>query len=204
MWIWNKWNILWNNSKWSSLYQHSIVVTGNRWWTSLKHRIRVRSTAELRTKEAKSIDDRLSRAVAGGDSLTVEIDRRDFERESSERYKGFVVRPRLKRVLNKAVETNATVCEEVRRFPDRYIDSVKTPDGRALRSNREMRDAFRAHFRDHFARCPDLPLQEFRNYLADSPPHTFGWLKRLVARVWLLNAKSVMHWSRSASTSRRD
>ena len=32
-----------------------------------------------------------------------------------------------------------------------------------------MRDAFRAHFRDRFARCPDLPLQEFRSYLADFP-----------------------------------
>ena len=36
-----------------------------------------------------------------------------------------------------------------------------------LRANREIRDAFRAHFRDRFAHCPDLPLQEFRNYLAD-------------------------------------
>ena len=32
-----------------------------------------------------------------------------------------------------------------------------------------MRDAFRTHFRDRFARCPDLPLQEFRSYLADFP-----------------------------------
>ena len=32
-----------------------------------------------------------------------------------------------------------------------------------------MRDAFRAHFRDRFARCPDLPLQRFRSYLADFP-----------------------------------
>ena len=32
-----------------------------------------------------------------------------------------------------------------------------------------MRDAFRAHFRDRFARCPDLPLWEFRSYLADFP-----------------------------------
>ena len=32
-----------------------------------------------------------------------------------------------------------------------------------------MRDAFRAHFRDRFARCPDLPIQEFRSYLADFP-----------------------------------
>ena len=58
---------------------------------------------------------------------------------------------------------------EVRRFPDRYIDSVKNSDERLLRSSREMHDAFRAHFRDRFARCTDLPLQEFRRYLADFP-----------------------------------
>ena len=34
-----------------------------------------------------------------------------------------------------------------------------------LQSNR----TFWAHFCDHFARCPDLPVQEFRNYLADFP-----------------------------------
>ena len=124
-----------------------------------------------------------------GDSLGVELARRDLERESSERYKGHVVRSRLKRVLNRAVKSNATAREEVRRFPDRYIASVKTPDGRLFRSTREIRDAFRAHFRDRFARCIDLPLREFRNYLADYP--NLGWLKRLVARVWLLNAKSV-------------
>ena len=67
------------------------------------------------------------------------------------------------------MKTNSTAREEVRRFSDRYIDSVKSPDGRVLRSNREIRDAFRTHFRDHFARCPDLPLQEFRCYLADFP-----------------------------------
>ena len=32
-----------------------------------------------------------------------------------------------------------------------------------------MRDAFRAYFRDRFARCPDLPLQEFRSYFVDFP-----------------------------------
>ena len=48
------------------------VVTGNRWWVSLKHKIRDFATKygrQLnldRTKEAKSIDDQLSRAVAGG------------------------------------------------------------------------------------------------------------------------------------------
>ena len=106
----------------------------------------------------------------GGDSLGVELARRDLERESSERYKGSVVRSRLKRVLNEAVKSNATAREEeVRRFPDRYIASVKTPDGRLLRSGREIRDAFRAHFLDRFARCTDLPLQEFRSYLVDFP-----------------------------------
>ena len=29
-----------------------------------------------------------------------------------------------------------------------------------------MHDAFQAHFRDRFARCPELPLQELRSYLA--------------------------------------
>ena len=36
-----------------------------------------------------------------------------------------------------------------------------------LQSNRKMHDAFRVHFRDRFARCPDLSVQEFRRYLAN-------------------------------------
>ena len=68
------------------------------------------------------------------------------------------------------MKSNATAREEeVRRFPDWYIDSIKSPDGRMLRSNREIRDAFRVYFRDRLARCPDLPLQEFRCYLTDFP-----------------------------------
>ena len=59
--------------------------------------------------------------------------------------------------------------EEVRRFSHRYIDSVKSPDGCVLQSNREMHDAFRAYFRDRFAHWPDLLLQEFRSYLSDLP-----------------------------------
>ena len=108
--------------------------------------------------------------MAGGDSLGIELARRDLEIESSERYKGYVVRSRLRRVPNEAVKTNATAHEEeVRRFSDRYIASVKTPDGRLLRLSREIRDAFRAHFQDRFARCTDLPLREFRSDLADFP-----------------------------------
>ena len=68
------------------------------------------------------------------------------------------------------MKTNATAREEeVRRFPDRYIGSVKAPEGRLLRSGREIRDAFRTHFWACFARCTDLPLREFRSYLADFP-----------------------------------
>ena len=37
------------------------------------------------------------------------------------------------------------------------IEFVKSP----------MYEAFWAHFRDHFARCPDLPIHEFHSYLAD-------------------------------------
>ena len=110
------------------------AVTGNRWWVS-SHRIRDFATKygrQLnldRTKEAKSIEDQLS--------LSIELARGDLERKTSERYKGFVARSRLKRVLNEAVKSNATAHEEeVRRFPDRYIDSVKSPDGHLLRSNR--------------------------------------------------------------------
>ena len=50
-------------------------------------------------------------------TLYVEQARRDLECESSERYKGFVVRTRLKRVLNEALKSNTSAREEeVRRF----------------------------------------------------------------------------------------
>ena len=104
------------------------------------------------------------------DFLAVDLARRALDREASERYKGFVVRSRLKRVSNKAVKCGAfTSKEELRRFLHRYIELIKSPDGHVLRSNREMRRTFRAHFCDCFARCPDLPIQEFCSYLADFP-----------------------------------
>ena len=57
-----------------SLIQRALVgaVTGNRWWDLLNIGLEislpntVRQLNLDRTKEAKSIDDRLSRAVAGG------------------------------------------------------------------------------------------------------------------------------------------
>ena len=48
--------------------------------------------------------------------------------------------------------------EEVRKFPSRDFVSVKSPNGRVRQSNREIREAFRVHFRDRFACCTDLPL----------------------------------------------
>ena len=57
--------------------------------------------------------------------------------------------------------------EELRRFPCRYIECVNSPDGRGLRSKREIRQEFRAIFRNRFVRCPNFQVQEFLNYLAD-------------------------------------
>ena len=57
--------------------------------------------------------------------------------------------------------------EEVQRFPHQYIEIVKSPNGHMLHSNQEICWAFRAHFHDRFAHCPDLPVQDFRSYLAD-------------------------------------
>ena len=152
------------------------AVIGNRWWASLKYRIRdfaIKYSQQLaldRAKKAKSLEDRLSRAVEVGDSVAIDLARRDLERESSECYKGFVVRNRLKRVPNETVKCNAFLRkEEWRRFPCRYTECVSAPDGRLLISSREIREAFRAHFRGHFTLCPELQLQEFRNYLADFP-----------------------------------
>ena len=67
--------------------------------------------------------------------------------------------------LNEAVKSNATAREEeVRRFPGRYIDFVKSPDGRVLRSNHEI-----PFGRNFVIALPAVLLQEFRSYLADSP-----------------------------------
>ena len=123
-----------------------------------------------RTKMAKSLEDKLSRAVEEEDSLAVALARQHLEREASERYKGYVVRSRLKRVPNEAVKSNASASEEkVRRFPFLYIESVKSQDRHVFDLNREMRDAFRTHFCDRFARCPGLSVNEFRSYLTDFP-----------------------------------
>ena len=91
------------------------TVTGNKWWGSLKYRIgdfAIKYGQQLkldRAKKVKFLDDKLSRAVERGNSLAVDLARRDIEREASERYKGFVVRARLNRVSNEVVKCNAFV-----------------------------------------------------------------------------------------------
>ena len=70
-----------------------------------------------------------------------------------------VIRSRLKRVSNEAVKCNSFVREEeVRRFPHQFIESIKSTDECVLRSDREIHEAFRVHFRDRFTNLPDLPL----------------------------------------------
>ena len=87
--------------------------------------------------------------------------------------------------------------EELWRFPCRYIESIKSPDGCVFRSDWKIREVFRVHFRDRFVCWFDLPVKEFHNYLADFL--TFRRWKWLATSIWLLNAKSVTHWSRLAS-----
>ena len=80
--------------------------------------------------------------------------------------------------------------EEVQRFPHRHIEFIKSLDGHVLRSNCEMRGAFRAHFRDRFARCPDLPVLELHSYLADFP--RLRDAETASCKGLVLNVKSVM------------
>ena len=92
-----------------------------------------------------------------GDSVAIDLAKGGLERKASERY-------------NEAVKSNALLCKEgLRTFPRRHIECINTPDGCVLRSSREIRGAFRVNFRDRFARCPELQVHEFRNYLADFP-----------------------------------
>ena len=120
-----------------------------------------------------------------GDSLGVELARRDLERESSERYKGAVVRSRLKRVLNKAVKSNATAREEeVRRFGTSLLSRPRTGDccDRLVRYVTPFGRTFGIAL-------PAALISRSGSFAAISPTSP---AKRLLARVWLLNAKSVM------------
>ena len=93
-----------------------------------------------------------------------------LERGANERYTGLIVRPRIKRVPKESVKCYTFAHEgELQRFLSRYVEFVKSLEKRVLQSNGKIREAFRAHFRGRFARLPDLPIKEFRSYLANFP-----------------------------------
>ena len=152
------------------------AVVGNWLWGSLKYRIRdfvIKYGHKLwrdKAKKPKALEIRLFGTVKRGDSQAIDLVRRGFEIEASVRYKGFIVRSMLKIFPKEAVKFNSYVREEeARRFPHRYIESIKSPNEHALQSSREIQEIIRVHFRDCFACLPDLPLQEFCRYLTDFP-----------------------------------
>ena len=152
------------------------AVTGNKWWVSLKCRIRTftikycQQLALDKAKMRKSLENRISRAAVGGDSLDVGLARSDLQRLNSERYEGQVVRARLNRVSNEAVNVDAEMRqEEIRRFPERNIKEIKTPDGDTRRTTNGICNAFREHLAARFTRIEALPVEDFQVYLADFP-----------------------------------
>ena len=160
--------------KLEGLVQKELVgsIVSNRWWTRLKYKIKrfsINYSKRLALDKAKmeaSLEDRISRAVDGGDPLEIELVNRDLERLNSERYQGQVVRARLERVSNEAVTSNIG---NMRRWPDRHIQCIKTPDGRTLESPRDICGEFREHLQKRFTREEGLSEQEFTSYLADFP-----------------------------------
>ena len=160
--------------KLEGLIQKELVGTilGNRWWVRLKYKIKrftINYSKRLAIDKAKmktSLEDKISRAVDGGDPLEIDLAKRDLERLNSERYQGQVVRARLERVSNEAVNVNIG---RIRKWPDRHIQRIKTPDGQTLESTREICSGFREHLQRLFTREEGLSEQEFTSYLADFP-----------------------------------
>ena len=158
-----------------NLIQQALVgaVIGNKWWSSLKYRIQgfaIKYSQQLalnRAKKAKSLEDRLSRAVErGGGSVAIDLAKGDLEREASERYKGFVVRNKLKRVPYEAVKCNAFIC--VRKSWESSLvgtSNALTP----LRSACWDRAVRFVRLSRHTFEIALLAVQEFRNYLVDFP-----------------------------------
>ena len=74
---------------------------------------------------AKSLDDKLSRAVEKRDSLAIDLAKKDLGYEVNKGFKDFIVRSRLKRVPNEAMKGNMLAHEEeVQRFLHWYIKSM--------------------------------------------------------------------------------
>ena len=132
------------------------------------------------------------------DSVARDLPRQALVCEVSKCYKSFVVRSRLKRVPNKAMKCIMFEYEEeVPRFSHRYI--VSQVPGWAL----AMVKAWDAQ-----GLSGTLPWSLYllswstgSGVLLTSS--AFRKRKQLAASVWLLNTKSVMCWSRLASTITR-
>ena len=162
----------------TELIQRALVgaVTGSKWWVSLKAKIRrfsVQYSQRLaldKAKAKKRLEDKMTRAVEGGDPLAISLAKQDLSRLASERYEGQVVRARLKKVSNEAVNVDAVERKAaLRRGSDGYIRKVHNLEGHALVSTREICEGFREHLSERFTQLPGLRVDEFGSYLADSP-----------------------------------
>ena len=157
------------------------AVTGNKWCGSFKYRIRdfaIKYGRQLKldwAKKAKSLEDRLSQAVE------------NLKREASEHYKGFVVRTRLKEFPTEPWNATHSCVRKSSSSPRIGTRTVEWWDAQGLSGT------FLWSFCLLFWPPGSGVSQQFSRL-----PSPLG-RKRLAAKVWLLNAKSVTRWSRSGS-----
>lgn len=92
-------------------------------------------------------------AWAGGEPLEIGLARQAPDHSASERYQGQLVRHRLTKISNEAVNMGVELRKEeilIRRASDHFISLVYTPDGRNLQSTNVMFEMFRQHFQNRF------------------------------------------------------
>lgn len=81
------------------------------------------------------------------DSLAIGLATQALERAASESYQCQVVRHRLNKISNVAVNMYAELRKvKMRQYSDRYIRHVDTAEGCTLQSTKDMSEAFRWHF----------------------------------------------------------
>ena len=103
------------------------------------------------------------------DPWEIELARRELEQKARERYQDFLVRTRLKEYLTKLWKSKwVHVGKNSSGFPDGISKVSCSKIWQRLHSHQEISDAFRVHFRARFAKLPDLTVEEFSGYLADS------------------------------------
>ena len=148
---------------------------GNRRWAKLKAEIRTFSVrygqelALIKAEEKKSLEALEIEAVAGGDTLKAKLARDALKRAAFERYRGSIVRAKLKKVPDEASSARQTeTLQEAKLYKDRYISSITSQEGKLLEGPREVCNGFREFFADLFS-AEDLTVENFNDYLADSP-----------------------------------